>query len=329
MNTFGTLFKVSIFGESHGNSIGVMMDGVPAGIKLSEEDFLDDLDKRKPKALGTTPRKESDYPHIISGVFNGYTTGSAIVVTFENNNVNDKDYSNLVTQPRPGHSDYTASVKYKGFNDYRGGGPFSGRLTLGFVVAGVVAKKILKNINITSELVSIHGNTNKNEFEEEVYKAMENRDSVGGTIRVTAHNVEKGLGEPYFNSVESCVSHIMFSIPAVKGVSFGVGFSGEKLYGSEYNDLIIDEEGTTRTNNNGGINGGITNGNDIICNVFIKPTPSISHPQETFDFKKNEISTLEIIGRHDSCIALRAKVVVESALAIALADLYLIEKAYK
>lgn len=329
MNTFGTLFKVSIFGESHGKSIGVLMDGVPAGLKISEDDFLESLERRKPTLKGTTPRKESDLPHIISGVFNGYTTGSAIVVIFDNNNINDKDYSNLITHPRPGHSDYTANIKYNGYNDYRGGGSFSGRLTLGFVVAGVVAKKILKDVVITSEIVSLHGNSNKDEFENEISIAMNKRDSIGGIIKLTATNVPNSLGEPYFDSVESKVSHLMYSIPAVKGVSFGIGFEGEKLYGSEFNDMIIDEFGHTKTNNNGGINGGITNGNDVICNVFVKPTPSISMPQETFDFKNKNISTLEIIGRHDSCIALRAPVVLESALAIALADLFLIEKAYK
>ena len=329
MNTFGTLFKVSIFGESHGKALGVLMDGVPAGLKISEDDFLESLERRKPTLKGTTPRKESDLPHIISGVFNGYTTGSAIVVIFENNNINDKDYSNLITHPRPGHSDYTANIKYNGYNDYRGGGSFSGRLTLGFVVAGVVAKKILKDVVITSEIVSLHGNSNKDEFENEISIAMNKRDSIGGIIKLTATNVPNSLGEPYFDSVESKVSHLMYSIPAVKGVSFGIGFEGEKLYGSEFNDMIIDEFGHTKTNNNGGINGGITNGNDVICNVFVKPTPSISMPQETFDFKNKNISTLEIIGRHDSCIALRAPVVLESALAIALADLFLIEKAYK
>ena len=222
MNTFGTLFKVSIFGESHGKALGVLMDGVPAGIKISEDDFLESLERRKPTLKGTTPRKESDLPHIISGVFNGYTTGSAIVVIFENNNINDKDYSNLITHPRPGHSDYTANIKYNGYNDYRGGGSFSGRLTLGFVVAGVVAKKILKDVVITSEIVSLHGNSNKDEFENEISIAMNKRDSIGGIIKLTATNVPNSLGEPYFDSVESKVSHLMYSIPAVKGVSVGL-----------------------------------------------------------------------------------------------------------
>jgi chorismate synthase len=327
MNTIGTLFKVSIFGESHGQVVGVLVDGVPAGISLTEEDFYHDIEMRKPKKKGTTPRKEADIPHIMSGVFNGYTTGSAILITFNNENINDNDYSNLVTQPRPGHADYTGYIKYDGFNDYRGGGAFSGRLTLAIVAAGVIAKKILP-FEFNSRIKSLKGEKDITKFEQIVEEAMKNRNSVGGTIEVTVKNMIQGLGEPYFDSVESRLSHILYSIGAVKGVSFGVGFDGESLYGSEYNDLIIDKEGHTKTNNNGGINGGITNGNDLIVNVFVKPTPSISLPQETFNFKTGKVETLEIKGRHDACIALRAPIVIENAIAIALCDLYLIKKAY-
>jgi len=328
MNTIGTLFKVSIFGESHGQVVGVLVDGVPAGISLTEEDFYHDIEMRKPKKKGTTPRKEADIPHIMSGVFNGYTTGSAILITFNNENINDNDYSNLVTQPRPGHADYTGHIKYDGFNDYRGGGAFSGRLTLAIVAAGVIAKKILP-FEFNSRIKSLKGEKDITKFEQIVEEAMKNRNSVGGTIEVTVKNMIQGLGEPYFDSVESRLSHILYSIGAVKGVSFGVGFDGESLYGSEYNDLIIDKEGHTKTNNNGGINGGITNGNDLIVNVFVKPTPSISLPQETFNFKTGKVETLEVKGRHDACIALRAPIVIENAIAIALCDLYLIKKAYK
>lgn len=328
MNTIGTLFKVSIFGESHGQVVGVLVDGVPAGISLTEEDFYHDIEMRKPKKKGTTPRKEADIPHIMSGVFNGYTTGNAILITFNNENINDNDYSNLVTQPRPGHADYTGHIKYDGFNDYRGGGAFSGRLTLAIVAAGVIAKKILP-FEFNSRIKSLKGEKDITKFEQIVEEAMKNRNSVGGTIEVTVKNMIQGLGEPYFDSVESRLSHILYSIGAVKGVSFGVGFDGESLYGSEYNDLIIDKEGHTKTNNNGGINGGITNGNDLIVNVFVKPTPSISLPQETFNFKTGKVETVEIKGRHDACIALRAPIVIENAIAIALCDLYLIKKAYK
>jgi chorismate synthase len=298
MNTIGTLFKVSIFGESHGQVVGVLVDGVPAGISLTEEDFYHDIEMRKPKKKGTTPRKEADIPHIMSGVFNGYTTGSAILITFNNENINDNDYSNLVTQPRPGHADYTGHIKYDGFNDYRGGGAFSGRLTLAIVAAGVIAKKILP-FEFNSRIKSLKGEKDITKFEQIVEEAMKNRNSVGGTIEVTVKNMIQGLGEPYFDSVESRLSHILYSIGAVKGVSFGVGFDGESLYGSEYNDLIIDKEGHTKTNNNGGINGGITNGNDLIVNVFVKPTPSISLPQETFNFKTGKVETLEIIKKKD------------------------------
>lgn len=328
MNTYGKLFKVSIFGESHGTLVGVLIDGVPAGIKLDESDFLSDLDRRKPNKKGTTSRKESDKPLIESGIFNGYTTGSPILIRFLNENVIDRDYDNLIDSPRPGHADYTASVKYNGYNDYRGGGPFSGRLTLGIVAAGVIAKKIL-NFKFESKIKSIKGETDSAKFNSIVEEAISKQDSVGGTIEIKISNVSKGLGEPFFDSVESNISHILYSIGAVKGVSFGIGFDGESLYGSEYNDLIIDCNGTTKTNNNGGINGGITNGNDIIVNVFVKPTASISKVQETFNFKENKIEPLSIKGRHDACIALRAAVVLEAACAIALCDLYLISKAYK
>ena len=327
MNSFGTLFKVSIFGESHGSCVGVLVDGVPCGIKLSNEDFLEDLAKRKPGQRGTTPRVEKDLPLIESGVFNGYTTGEPILIRFLNENVIDKDYSNLVDHPRPGHCDYTAHIKYDGFNDYRGGGAFSGRLTLGIVAAGVIAKKIT-NFSFESEIVSLHNNSNKEEFDNEVNKAIKNLDSIGGTIQVRVNNVLAGLGEPYFDSVESKISHILYSIGAVKGVSFGVGFAGESLYGSKYNDLIINELGKTKTNNNGGINGGITNGNEIVVNVFVKPTASIGKIQETFNFKDNKVEELKIEGRHDACIALRAPIVLENAVAIALADLFLIKRAY-
>lgn len=327
MNSFGRLFKVSIFGESHGDCVGVLIDGTPAGIKLSADDFSNDLSRRKSGKKGMTLRVEKDIPHILSGVFNGYTTGAPILIKFDNENVNDSDYSNLVDHPRPGHCDYTANIKYNGFNDYRGGGAFSGRLTLGIVAAGVVAKKIV-NYNFESDIISLHNNSNKEEFSNEIDKALKNGDSIGGKIRIIVKNVDKGLGEPFFDSVESNISHILYSIGAVKGVSFGIGFDGEKLYGSEYNDLIIDQNGKTSTNNNGGINGGITNGNDLVINVFVKPTASISKVQETYNFKENRIKELVIKGRHDACIALRAPVVLENAVAIALADLFLIKKAY-
>ena len=328
MNHIGRLFQVNIFGESHGKSVGVLVSGVPAGIKLSEEDFLYDLSRRKSGKIGTTPRIEADEVNIASGEFNGYTTGSPVLLMFENTNTKSKDYSNLISHPRPSHSDYVARVKYNGFNDYRGGGSFSGRLTLGIVSAGVIAKKIISKVEVSSEITNLKGSTNKEEFNSIIEEAVNKHDSIGGVITITAKNVEIGLGEPYFDSLESTISHLLFSIGGVKGVEFGIGFDGENLYGSEFNDCIIDETGTTKTNNSGGINGGISNGNDIVVKAFVKPTSSIGVTQQTYNFKTNQVEELKIEGRHDVAIILRAGVVLEACVAIALADASLIKKAY-
>ena len=274
MNHIGRLFQVNIFGESHGKSVGVLVSGVPAGIKLAEDDFLYDLSRRKSGKLGTTPRIEADEVKIASGVFGGYTTGSPVLLMFENTNTKSKDYSNLITHPRPSHSDYVARVKYNGYNDYRGGGSFSGRLTLGIVSAGVIAKKIISNVKVSSEVTNLKGSNNKEEFNSIIEEAVNKHDSIGGIITITAKNVEIGLGEPYFDSLESTISHLLFSIGGVKGVEFGIGFDGKELYGSEFNDCIMDDKGTTKTNNSGGINGGISNGNDIVVKAFVKPTSS-------------------------------------------------------
>ena len=329
MNTIGRLFQVNIFGESHGKSVGVLVSGVPSGIELNESDFLSDLARRKSGKLGTTPRIESDEVKIASGVFNGYTTGSPILLMFENTNTKSKDYSNLITHPRPSHSDFVAKVKYNGYNDYRGGGSFSGRLTLGIVSAGVIAKKIISEVQISSEITSLKGSFNKEEFESIIEEAVNQHNSVGGVIKITAQNVEIGLGEPYFDSLESTISHLLFSIGGVKGVEFGIGFEGQNLYGSEFNDCIIDDKGTTKTNNSGGINGGISNGNDIVVKAFVKPTSSVGVTQQTYNFNTNSVENLKIEGRHDAAIILRAGVVLEACVAIALADASLIRKAYK
>lgn len=329
MNSFGRLFRVSIYGESHGKSIGVVVDGVKSGIKLSEEDFLKDLLRRKSGGLGTTPRIEDDLVLIESGVFNGYTTGAPISLRFVNNNTKSKDYSNLVTHPRPGHADFTASKKYNGFNDYRGGGHFSGRITLGLVAAGVIAKKMLKDVSFESKIINLCGETDQTKFQDILKNAVETHDSVGGIVEVVINGVKVGLGEPYFDSLESTISHLMFSVGAVKGIEFGTGFDGASLKGSEFNDKLIDASGKTSTNNNGGINGGISNGNPIDLKVFIKPTPSIGLAQKTYDFKENKVSDLIIEGRHDSAIIVRALVCLEAACAIALCDAYLIDNAYK
>lgn len=329
MNTIGRLFQVNIFGESHGKSVGVLVSGVPSGIELNESDFLSDLARRKSGKLGTTPRIEADEVKIASGVFNGYTTGSPILLMFENTNTKSKDYSNLITHPRPSHSDFVAKVKYNGYNDYRGGGSFSGRLTLGIVSAGVIAKKIISEVQISSEITSLKGSFNKEEFESIIEEAVNQHNSVGGVIKITAKNVEIGLGEPYFDSLESTISHLLFSIGGVKGVEFGIGFEGQNLYGSEFNDCIIDDKGTTKTNNSGGINGGISNGNDIVVKTFVKPTSSVGVTQQTYNFNTNSVENLKIEGRHDAAIILRAGVVLEACVAIALADASLIRKAYK
>lgn len=330
MNSFGRLFRVSIFGESHGEAVGVVLDGVPAGIELDEDSFTHDLARRKSGKRGTTPRKESDTPQLISGVFDGYTTGAPLTILFHNENTRSQDYRNLIVQPRPSHSDWVALQKFGGFADYRGGGHFSGRLTLALVAAGVVAKKILdKKIKIESRLVEIDACNNPDDFPKIVEDALRSQDSVGGIIECTATGVPPTWGEPFFDSAESVMSHLFFSIPAVRGVEFGTGFEAARMRGSEHNDAIISPDGTTATNNAGGIVGGITNGNPIIARVAIKPTASISSQQVTLNLETGKPEPLIIKGRHDACIALRAPVVVEAAMAIALCDLSLIAQTLK
>ncbi len=324
MNNFGQLFKVNIFGESHGDEVGVLIDNVKPGIDLNIEDFTNDLKRRQGGQQNTTPRLESDTPFLSSGVFNNKTTGAPLLIKFKNENINSKDYENLIHHPRPSHCDLTVKNKYQ-YNDYRGGGHFSGRLTLGIVAAGVIAKKIIP-FSFKTELIQLGQETNKEKMEEYLSNINAIGDSVGGIVRITISNLENSLGEPFFYSVESAISQILFSIGGVKGVSFGVGFEGVNLLGSKFNDLIINKQGHTKTNNNGGINGGITNGNDIIINVFVKPTPSIKIPQETYNFKSNKIETLQITGRHDPSICKRAMVVLESDCAIAMCDLYMLNR---
>ncbi|MDE6947484.1 MAG: chorismate synthase [Anaeroplasmataceae bacterium] len=329
MNHIGRLFQVNIFGESHGKSVGVLLDGVPAGIPLQEEDFKQDLSRRKSGGLGTTPRIETDEILIESGVFCGATTGGAILLRFLNSNVNSKDYTNLLKHPRPSHADFVSGVKYHGYQDYRGGGSFSGRLTLGLVAAGVIAKKIIKDVKFHTEIVQLGKVKDKDKFHKVLEEVVQKQDSVGGIVRIQVEHMPIGLGEPYFDSLESTISHLLFSVGGVKGVSFGIGFEGVALKGSEFNDGIVDEFGNTRTNHNGGINGGISNGNALIVNVFVKPTPSIGLPQETYNFETKQIEVLKIEGRHDAAIILRAQVVLEACVAIALADATLMDSAYK
>ncbi len=326
MNSFGRLFKVTIFGESHGASVGINIDGCPAGIALSENDLMADLSRRKSGAKGTTPRSEEDLPEIISGVFNGYTTGAPITIIFRNTNTISKDYSNLVTSPRPGHADFVAQEKYKGFQDYRGGGHFSGRLTLGVVAAGTIAKKVVEDVTISAKLVAVGGRT---DIEAAIDEVVEAHDSLGGLVECRATGLPVGWGEPFFDSVESAISHIVFAIPATKGIEFGSGFAAAAMRGSEHNDAIVTPEGKTLSNHAGGVNGGISNGNELVFRVAIKPTSSIGIAQQTLNREKGEVEELVIKGRHDACIALRVPVVLEAATAIALADLALVSRAYR
>lgn len=325
MNSFGRKFRVSIFGESHGILIGVVVDGVPAGIPLSEADLNADLDRRRAGANGTTPRKEADEPQIVSGVFDGHTTGAPLTIVFRNTNTRSGDYSNLVTQPRPGHADFVAREKWQGFTDYRGGGHFSGRITLGLVAAGAVAKKILgRSIYVESRILEIGGFTDRAEIEAAVQRAVDEQDSLGGIIECTATGIPVGWGEPFFDSIEATLSHGLFSIPAIKGVEFGAGFAAARMRGSEHNDDIVAADGTTRTNNAGGINGGISNGNPIVFRVVVKPTSSIAKAQETYNFADGKVEPLIVHGRHDACITLRVPVVVEAVTAIVLCDFSMI-----
>ncbi len=320
MNSYGTNFRISIFGESHGKLIGVAMDGVPAGLSLSEEDFMADLNRRRSGARGTTPRKEDDIPHIVSGTFEGCTTGAPLTVVFENNNTISKDYSLFREIPRPGHADFTAQVKHNFFNDIRGGGHFSGRLTLALVAAGVVAKKILGNIRINAQITAIAGLADPSKWDAAIEAAMAEGDSVGGIVECICTGVPAGLGEPFFNSLESEIAHLAFAIPGVRGIEFGDGFAAAAMKGSEHNDCFIDTEGHTATNGAGGINGGISNGNPIVFRIAVKPTSSISKVQHTANFITGEIEEFSVKGRHDACIALRCPVIVEAIAAIALAQ---------
>jgi chorismate synthase len=322
-NSFGSKFRIEIWGASHAPEIGVRIGGVPQGITLSQEDFEADLSRRRASARGTTARHEKDIPEIKSGVENGVTTGDPIEIVFVNGDTRSSDYSQFEQHPRPSHIDFVARAKYGDAVDLRGSGQFSGRMTALLVAAGVVAKKIVGGVEYSTSIVEIGGKRNPAEFPAVIEAAMRDGDSVGGVVECCAKGVGVGLGEPFFDSAESIIAHLLFSVPAVKGVEFGSGFEGVRLRGSQRNDCFVDGEGHTATNNEGGINGGITNGNDVVVRVAIKPTPSISHEQMTYNKALGDISPLVIKGRHDACIVLRAAVVVESVVAIALAELAL------
>lgn len=329
MNSFGRYFRVHIFGESHGESVGVTIDGCPAGMPLSVDDFDIDIERRKGGTKGTTPRKEDDRPIIKSGVFNNITTGAPITILFENNNTRSGDYAKQREFPRPGHADFVASKKFGGFEDYRGGGHFSGRLTVCLVAAGVVAKKILAapgdratGIKVRATIVEVGGET---DVEAGLQKAIDAKDSVGGIVECVVKGLPLGLGEPFFDSVESVISHAVFAIPAVRGIEFGTGFWSARMFGSEHNDPIANMEGTTTTNHAGGVVGGITNGNDLVFRIAIKPTSSTPKEQQTLNWQTGEVGSFAVRGRHDLCIALRVPVVLEAVTALVLTDLMFLE----
>ena len=294
MNTFGNKFRVSIFGESHGPAVGVTIDGVPAGLPLCHEDFKADILRRKPGAPGTTPRIESDIPEFLSGVFEGHATGAPLTIVFRNENTRSADYASFRENPRPGHADHVADVKFSGFNDPRGGGHFSGRLTLGIVAAGAIAKKMLPEVSIKAVLTEVGGKTNPSEWQESVKQAAQEGDSLGGIVECRVDGLPVGLGEPFWDSVESLISHAVFSIPGVRGIEFGDGFDTARLRGSE-------------NKHKGGVAGGITNGEPLLFRVAFKPTASIAKAG--------------IPGRHDACFALRTPVIVEAMTAIVFANL--------
>jgi chorismate synthase len=330
MNKFGTLFTVQIFGESHGACVGITIDGCPAGLPLQTADFVEDMERRKGgKQKGTTPRQEDDIPIFKAGLFNDTTTGAPIMMLFENNNTRSGDYEKQRAVPRPGHADFTAHHKFGGFEDYRGGGHFSGRLTAALVGAGVVAKKVLnagqlaEKIKVEATIISIGG---ESDVEKGIQKAIDQKDSVGGIVECVVKGLPIGLGEHFFNSVESLISHAVFAIPAIRGIEFGTGFAAASMFGVDHNDAIEDASGITKTNHAGGVVGGYTNGNDLVFRIAVKPTSSTPKEQVTLNWETNEQETFSVKGRHDLCIALRVPVVLEAVTAIVLADLMLIDQ---
>ena len=348
-NSLGKLFTITSFGESHGPGIGIVIDGCPSGLAVAVKDFAADLARRAAgSGLASTPRKEKDAVEILSGVLNGFTTGAPLVLFIKNENVKDADYTELRSKMRPGHADYTAYEKYGGFNDWRGGGRFSGRITAGFVMAGVIAKKLLTTlgVDIFAHTVEIGGVQAKEQdyaaikknarpatlgcadkaaaikMEAVIAAARQRGDSVGGIIEGIAVNVPVGLGEPVFDTLDGDLAKALLSIPAVKGVEFGAGFNAARLKGSRNNDAftIVDGKVITTSNNAGGILGGISSGMPLVVRVAIKPTPSISLPQDTVDITTKKQVQIEISGRHDACIVPRAVPVVEAMIAVTLCD---------
>lgn len=322
-NSIGKRFKITIFGASHAEEVGVLIEGMPAGVALPMDAFMADIDRRRPQRCGETPRHEADVPSIEGLDANGRTAGGVLRISFNNSNIRTRDYDHLRRHPRPSHADLVQVRKYGEECDIAGGGMASGRMTVALVAAGVVAKALLPNVEFVTRLVEVSGERNEAKFDDIISSAAAEGDSVGGVVECRISGIGDHYGEPFFDSVESVMAHLLFSIPAVKGVEFGDGFDGARKRGSERNDMIISESGATYTNNEGGINGGIANGNDIVVRVAIKPTPSIAKQQMTYNFDEGGVAPLIIGGRHDACIARRAAVVVEAMAAVALADLKL------
>lgn len=319
MNSFGRIFRVSIFGESHGPVVGAVIDGVPENIELCEADFSADLARRASGPIGTTSRREDDVPRILSGVYEGHTTGAPLCIVFDNSDTRPGDYDLFDAMPRPGHADYVAAVKWDWANDPRGGGHFSGRLTLPVVAAGVIAKKVLGDIGFNARLTEVGGCTDPGRWDSLISAAAQEGDSLGGIVDCTVDGMPIGLGEPFWDSVESLISHAVFSIPGIRGIEFGDGFRAAAMKGSEHNDPF-GPDGPLK-NGCGGVNGGISNGAPLHFRVAVKPTSSIAKPQQTWDYSKNRPGTLSVKGRHDACFARRVPVIVEAMAAIVLADL--------
>ncbi len=328
MNTFGEKLKLTVFGESHGEAVGMVLDGFPAGIEIDREALMEDMLRRAPGHNElATQRVENDEPHFISGILDGKTTGAPICATIKNEDARPSDYGG--EKPRPGHADLTAQIKFRGFSDYRGGGPFSGRLTAAMVAAGSLCKQALlpQGVTVEASIVRIGKVESSQEdanflMHKEILEARASGDSVGGVVECVVKSCPAGLGGLMFGGMESRIAAALYAIPGVKGVEFGAGFEISRMRGSEANDPIRFEEGTvfTETNNSGGINGGITNGMPLVVRCAFRPTPSISREQKTVDLGKMENTTIRVLGRHDPCIVQRAVPVVESMVAFCVLD---------
>ena len=322
MHTYGNIFRIHIWGSSHTPEMGVLIDGVPPGMEIFADDFTEALNRRRTGVKGSSPRKEADVPAIRAGVYQGRTTGGPLHIVFENQNQKPGEYTEREF-PRPGHADMAAKQKYKGFNDPRGGGFFSGRMTVLLVAAGVVARKIVNNIQFQSEVISVGGQSSWQAVLDEV---VASGDSLGAEVKTRIEGLEPGLGEPFFNSIESEISRLIFSIPGAKAIAFGDGFAADKMKGSEFNDAIMDKSGKTASNHNGGITGGISNGMPVEFSVKFKPTPSIQKTQQSWKPAPDRVEAVQVKGRHDVCYALRTPVILESVAAIALVDLMMQKK---